>query len=323
MLFLTLLFFGGIISDSATLIDAVVVVCDSCKGKGSKLIGRVNDNLVVTYTFNRENLFLAHIYYNGTINDMRISKDTINTNNILDERFTFVNRTVYRRFETIRVALYDLTMQDNGIEFSYEFFNMDLETTSEGSNMVTVQPSHSASNPHAINILSFPILILICVGGVIVVILIITSIVILIRGFFRNNRSKKQQNEYVSDDEHDKDQFIHDHVFPPADEEHTVRTAQRLSLPDHSLFIPNQLHAGGSLRSSNLPHGGSEFTMSSQLPDMCVEYAESGPGGPCKAQNCQNSGKDKVNYEDRFKSNEAHNDKSCSSEGERETTEIW
>ena len=59
---------------TAASLDDVTVGCDSCKG--SKLNGQVGDDLVLSFNINRDKMFLFHIFYNSTFNDIRISKVT-------------------------------------------------------------------------------------------------------------------------------------------------------------------------------------------------------------------------------------------------------
>ena len=141
--------------------------------------------------------------------------------------------------------------------------------------------------------LSFPILILLCVGGVFFVILSIASLVVLRRRCKQNAELKQQKQkrkaELIKDGE-DGEQFLHNHVFPQKKVSRESMRSVRIFTPSSSPPPPPPPPPPPFNESANTSSESNRNQDDSTPSEtLCVEYAENGPGGRGVKIQCQRS----------------------------------
>ena len=121
-------------------------------------------------------MYLFQINYNRT-NRILVAKHTVNTKGVRDKRLAFVKRSWDEGVEHVQITLRNLTMQDNGLYFSYKFQDNDLDETS-GMNVVRVSSASRGGLTEDTSqaVISVTHLVIICV----VVAVVVASVVLVV-----------------------------------------------------------------------------------------------------------------------------------------------
>ena len=105
----------------------VIVFSETRRKNGHEIKGRPGEKVTISYTVDTPDFRMMEINFNGSLNSIVLSPDKINGNRIRDKRLKFVENSKTGAWTGVRLTLWNVSMQDNGLRFSYTYVNRYLK----------------------------------------------------------------------------------------------------------------------------------------------------------------------------------------------------